>query len=194
MKGAKQHLKRAYPGEGTLTIDGTDYTHTVIRITTGSGGTYALDMAGAQYGWHEAIIPWELYSASRIREIKGVVPFGETRVFCKKRAKDMGERQEWIHSIKGCFAQHVDGAVAWWQRDNISSNELLRLPEDEFQKRKASLLGCISEFMQRYKSFQESKDGFVCQVGPKYGVFDREFTSSVRGIPLGRRPPSSGHA
>ena len=112
---------------------------------------------------HEAIVPGKLYSTSKIGEIQRVEPFGETKVFCKKKAKNIFERQEWIRSIKECFAQHVDGAVAWWQRGNISSSELLHLPEDEFQRKKASLLSCIDEFMQRYNSFQESRGGFRLQ-------------------------------
>ena len=93
----------------------------------------------------------------------------------------MSEQRKWIHSIKEDFAEGVDLALAWWQRVNIMSTDLLRLPEHEFQKRQTSLLGCVDEFMQRYKAFQDSYGGFNVAGGFEHEGFDRDFTSSALG-------------
>ena len=146
-----------------------------------NGETYALDMAGAQYGWHESVTPWQLYNTSRVRGIKDVLPFGGTRVFCKTRADNMGGQRKWIHTIKENFAESVDNAMAKWQRSNVSSSDLLRLPEHEFQKEQASLLNAVDDFLHRRKVCQEAHDIFNVSEGFKHGIYDREFTSSALG-------------
>lgn len=67
VKGQQLRLLRAFDNGQ---IDATDYSHLVLKITLGNGEQYAVDMTGAQYGWTEAILPWNFYSASRIRSIQ----------------------------------------------------------------------------------------------------------------------------
>lgn len=160
-------------------IDATDYAHTIIRVTMKNGEMYALDMAGAQYGWHEPVTPWQLYNTTRVRDIRNVVPFGGTRAFCKMRANKMNEQRQWQHNIKQNFAESVDDAVATWQKGNVALIDLLHLPEHEFQQRRSSLLDTVDEFMQRYKAFQESNGGFNVKAGFMHGYIDREITSSA---------------
>lgn len=192
IKNAQHHLKQVYPGEGLLKIDGTDYAHTVIRITTKNDETYALDMAGAQYGWDGVIIPWKLYVNMRVREIREVMPFGRTKVFCKTRADSMGEQCKWIHRIKDDFAKNVDDAVTWWQRGHLPTTKLLRLPEQEFQRNRSSLLEMVDRFLELYKTIQESQGGFQVKGGFNHGVYDRKFTSAALGNIPGRGSPSPG--
>lgn len=191
MKGAKHYMKQVYPSEGPLTIDGTDYAHTIIRVMLKNGETYALDMAGAQYGWHEPVTPWQLYSASRVQGIKEVVPFGGTKIFCKKRAKTLSKQQQWNNAIKEHFAYFVDKVVTWWQKRNISLADLLHLPEQEFQRRRASLLDAVKEFLKLVKTFQVSNRAFTVSEGFQHEGFDRNFTSSALGFLPGRSLPSS---
>ena len=191
MKGAKHDLKRVYPSGGLTTVDGTDYAHTIIRVVMKNGESYALDMAGAQYGWHEPTTPWQLYNASRVRRIKEVVPFGGTTIFCKTRVKTLSEQQKWVHTINENFAYNVDEAVMWWQKRNISLVDLLHLPEQEFQRRRASLLDTVKELLQLSKTVQESKGAFTVSGGFKDEGFDRKFTSSALGFLPGRSLPSS---
>ena len=147
VNGAKHRLRRVYPSvEGFPRNDGTDYFHAVLRVTMMDGQKYVLDMSGAQYGWQEPVMSWELYSTSRVREIKEEAPFGKTREFCKKRAKSMGPQCEWIQRIGEGFAKNLEEALKSWQKDNkISTVDLLRLPEPEFQKQQASLLDAAKQ-------------------------------------------------
>lgn len=192
IKNAQHHLRQVYPGEGLPTIDGTDYAHTIIRITTKNEEAYALDMAGAQYGWDGVITPWKLYVNMRVREIREVMPLGQTKVFCKTRADAMGEQCKWIHQIKDNFAKNMDDAIMWWQRGHLPTTKLLHLPEQEFQKKRASLLETVDDFLQLYKKIQESQGAFEVTGGFIHGAYDRKFTSAALGIIPGRGSPSSG--
>lgn len=192
IKNAQHHLKQVYPGAGLPIIDGTDYAHTIIRITTKHDETFALDMAGAQYDWDGVIIPWKLYVNMRVREIREVMPFGQTKVFCKMRAEAMGAQFKWIHGIKDNFAKNMDDAITWWQRGHLPTTKLLRLPEQDFQREQASLLETVDKFLQLYKTMQDSQGAFEVKGGFKYGMHDRKFTSAALGIIPGMGPLSSG--
>ena len=165
-----------YLNEGVRGFDDTDYIHTIIRVTMKNGETYSLDMAGAQYGWHESVVPWKLYT-TRVREVKEVLPFGGTKIFCKTRAKTMGPQREWIHSITEIFAKYMDGAITWWQTSNISTADLLRLPEYEFQKKKTSLMEVAEDHLRLCKTLHESRGYFEIEGKFNEGP-DREVTSA----------------
>lgn len=190
VKNARHHLKQAYPGKRALTIDGTDYAHTVIRLAMKSGEIYALDMTGAQYGWDDCIIPWKVYSDSKVRAICDVMPFGQTRVFCQTRANNMGEQRKLVHHVQQIFAKTVDEAIMWWQKREISTHILLRLPEQEFQEKQRSLVAAVGQLLQHFHAYLESEGVFDRKETLQYGVIDREFTSSALAIIPGRRPPS----
>ena len=178
MKNAEHNLVRVYPNAGIPAIDGTDYHHDIIKITTRAGEVNALDMTGAQYGWTECIVPWNIYIKSRVREVKKVVPFGETKAWCTKRAKETGGQYQMVHGIKVLFAQVVDGAVMLWQRGHILTTDLLRLPENDFHKKQASLLDAVEELLQKEKVFQESQGIFESKGRFRDG-FDKNFHSAA---------------
>ena len=176
MKNAEHHLLRVYSNEGDPKIDATDYHHKIIKIVTRTGEIYALDMTGAQYGWTECIVPWNIYVESRVRELKDAVPFGGTKVWGNIKAKETGGQYQRVHDIEVFFAQVVDGAVMLWQRGNILTTDLFRLPEQDFQKRQASLLDVIEELLQKEKAFQESQGSFQCK-GRFTGGVEKKFHS-----------------
>ena len=175
-------MRRVYKIEGRPAIDGTDYNHTILRVTMKNGETYVLDMTGAQYGWYEAVTSWPVYNASRVRACREVLPFGGTRDFCKARAVKSGGQRQWMRGIKEKFAETVDGAVVRWQKDHISLTELLRLPEHDFQKNQASLVDAVEDFLQRHKNVQEARGIFNVAGDFKEGALDRPFTSATRCI------------
>ena len=176
VKNAEHDLLRVYSNEGNLNIDATDYRHKIIKIVTKTGEIYALDMTGAQYGWTECILPWKIYVESRVRELKDAVPFGGTKVWGNMMAKETGGQYQRVHNIRVFFAQVVDAAVMLWQRGNILTTDLFRLPEQDFQKKEASLLDAVEELLQMEKAFQESQGSFQCK-GRLTGGFEKEFTS-----------------
>ena len=158
-----------------------------------NGETYVLDMTGAQYGWSEAVTSWPLYNASRVRKCEEALPFGGTRDFCKAQASKSGGQRQWTRRIKEQFAGTVDGAVDRWQKDHMSLTELLRLPEQGFQKNQASLLDAVQDLLQRHKNFQEAQGIFKVTGSFKEGAFDRAFTSATHGNLSPERLASLNH-
>ena len=173
-------MRQVIKTEGILGLDTTDYKHTILRVTMKNREKYVLDMTGAQYGWYEAVTPWPVYNASRVRSFTEVLPFGSARDFLKARAVKCGGQWQWIRSIKDQFAEVVDRIVVRWQKDHISLTELLRLPEHDFQKNQASLVDAVEELLQRHKKFLEAQGIFNVSGGSKEGALDRPFTSATR--------------
>ena len=178
---------------GNSAIDATDYKHTVLRVTMKNREKYALDMAGAQYGWYECVTPWHLYRDAKVRSIKEVCQFDATRAFCKTRAENMGGQRKRIENIKENFTKCLDETVVGWQsRKNISLSTMLRLPEAEFGKKQSSLIDDVNERLQRYKAMNELIGAFDIIGNLKVGAFDRKYSSSALGIIPGRGGPPSG--
>ena len=44
--------------------------HKVLKATTSNGESYALDIAGAQFGLYTAIVPWKRYVDLHVCEIQ----------------------------------------------------------------------------------------------------------------------------
>lgn len=42
-------------------------SHTVFKVTTKTGNTYALDLAGSQYGWFDPVCDWSTFLDKRCR-------------------------------------------------------------------------------------------------------------------------------
>ena len=172
VKNAKHDLIRVYTNAENDHINRTNKYHTIIKITTRTGEVYALDMTGAQYGWTECIVPWEVYVESRVEEVIDVFSFGGIKVWCNMDTEKRGGRYKWVCGIKVLFAQVVDGAVMLWQKGNMLTTNLFRLPEQDFQKKQASLIDSVEELLQKEKASQESQGSFETE-GFKDG-FERE--------------------
>ena len=158
VKGEKLVMRWLHPtAEGPPEIDSTVCEHSVLRVTIKDGQTYALDLAGAQYGWQESVMTWERYSASRVQKETSSVSFGMTRVGYGTVATSTGGNYEWMHRVSQAFARTVEEALVSWQMANISLVDLVRLPaEPEFQQKQSSLLDTVEKLLQRYRTLQES--------------------------------------
>ena len=159
VKGANYLMKRIDSRTTFPTKDGVTYLHNVIKGKMKNGEVYAVDFTGAQYGWRQMIMPWELYSSSRIEEVKKVSPFGYTKVLTRMRSS-MTEQAAWVHQINEGFACNVEGAILLWEMRNGPVRDILRLPEPEFDTKLNHLLGTIDGFVTMTKVEQESTGAF----------------------------------
>ena len=64
-------------GRGTDEARAALYDEHIIFRVTHAGEKFALDLAGAQYGQHEPIIPWPQYEQKLVSQIVAVRPFGD---------------------------------------------------------------------------------------------------------------------
>ncbi|CAM1503573.1 Fc.00g011640.m01.CDS01 [Cosmosporella sp. VM-42] len=53
--------------------------HVILRVTTPSGERFAVDLAGAQYGWQERLYAWEMCWKYRVESGGDVASFGSAK-------------------------------------------------------------------------------------------------------------------
>lgn len=58
-----------------------DYTQEVLGVTMKGGAIYVVDIAGAQYGYRQAVWRWEDYASQRMRCTQKVKPFAESKIY-----------------------------------------------------------------------------------------------------------------
>ena len=79
------------------------------------------------------------------------MPFGESRRYCKERAEKAGGITTWYHEVYLTFRIALNHILDLWQLKNVSFSTLIKLPEDEYRREKASLLDMLEERMMKYK-------------------------------------------
>ena len=177
-KNVRIRLLQAYntgTSDKPLGVDTTDYAHSVIRITLKNGDKYIVDLTGAQYGWPEIVMPYEMYQQSKIRLVKEILPFGGTGQFCKERAETTGGMAKWAHSADIGFETVLNGILKTWQQGHMSLSTLLRLPDDQFEKQQAGLLEMLDAGMQNYKQFITDSGALDLKGDIMIGAPDRKF-------------------
>ena len=158
-------------------IDATDYRNLVLKITVGNGEQYAIDMTGAQFGWTEAILHWNFYSASRIRptaEGEKVMSFGQTKTNLREFCLKAGRERERTYKIYEDFGKVLDGLFAQIEADGIlpKISALVRLPEVDFKAQQEELLYTVRHHLERVKALFEEQGSL--KIAGYCGGLDRE--------------------
>lgn len=141
-------------------IDATDRQHAVLKLKLRNGEEYALDMAGAQFGWPEAILPWDAYAASRIRFITETLSFGQARRDVRNAAMSSEPQRKWIQEILEGFRDFLDVTIGDYLAVRIGFNTLLALPNSEFETQKSQFVNLIRERLEAYRNFSEERGIF----------------------------------
>lgn len=136
-------------------IDESKFRHEVIKVTLSDRSKYIVDLAGAQYGQLQVIMPCEEYHSKYVTEL------------CKEHAH--GHQAEWFRArvagsldhemppttdmrvplIQDEIAKCLDAAVKEWETENKSTvAQLLREKTPVFRAKKADLLAKISGDMR----------------------------------------------
>ena len=148
-------------------IDATDRQHAVLKLKLRTGEEYALDTAGAQFGWPEAILPWDIYSASRIRFITETLSFGQARRDVRKAAMSSEPQRQWIQEILEGFRDILDVTIGDYLAVRVGFSTLLALPNSEFETQKSEFVNLVRERLEAYKNFSEERGIFkVSRVEP----------------------------
>lgn len=150
-------MRRIYSG---TVVDGTEYKHSVLRITTRAGEKYALDMTGTQFGWTESILPWDLFADTRILSFDGIEAFGYTKPFMEAKCSSHGERRAYVHYIHKVFRDALNSIIFTWQEANMLLPTLLVLPYEKFEQQQQALIVNVEDEMQRFRKFAISTDQF----------------------------------
>lgn len=129
--------------------------HDVLQITLRNKEVYALDMTGAQYGWPvPAAMSWDTFMEERVEIIKENRKFGETaqalqveEAAAATSDRDARRHYQVMDEMKQCF-NILFKKWQYRQGNNFSLlKDMLRLPEEEFKRKQASLFEFMNERM-----------------------------------------------
>lgn len=132
-------------------VDMTDYKHSFLRVTTKTGEMYALDMTGAQFGWTESVLPWNIFASTRISVIDEIEAFGFSKPYLKEKCLSLGEARTYIHAMDKTFEDAFTGCICGWQKANVALPALLQLPQERFDEQQQALLEHMDHAMQTFR-------------------------------------------
>ena len=139
--------------------------HVVLRVTTESGNSYALDITGAQYGRYENVMPWHLYLNSRIESFTGFGLFGEweSRLLADD-FWDRGSAHEALRELNKHRTLRLNSALVNWEKENMPLSAILKLSEDAFQRKQLELIsfvqGCLPTDQRMKKIYRSMPKGW----------------------------------
>ena len=155
-----RNFKIRIVGSGELvgdvaTTDPVEKIQVVLRVTLISHEQYAIDLSGAQYGYHQECTEWNDFFESRVEEVKSKNALGSAKECLAIAAA------KWIpiyqaRKLTTFFGKKLWHSVQLWTRKEISIDNMLALPDDEYEAKKESLLESVGRYMEHSK--EESID------------------------------------
>ena len=130
--------------------DARNDSHSILKVTVQNGEQYALDMTGAQFGWQEAVIPWNIYAHFRIQHIIETLDFGHEHVHLR------GSATSWLSNADPMlvkFTERLWVATEEFQGKQLAFKKLLDLPEDVYRAKIATLLDGIRNHLEACRSW-----------------------------------------
>ncbi|KAF4622713.1 hypothetical protein G7Y89_g14315 [Cudoniella acicularis] len=140
------------PASAIHILDTLSVVHDIIKITLRSGETFAIDLAGAQYGYHDPIMEWERYKKLRILEdLSSTVPppvaYGVAQLLqpnlqnkyllasMRKYSVGVG-----YGDTLGIMNYHI---LEWLLDEHLTFENLLKLPEERYEKKRDDLIDFV---------------------------------------------------
>ena len=155
------YVTRPYPAPANNPKEeDTELTHMVLRATMKGGATYAIDITGAQYGFHSPVTSWEDFAAQRLEKTSHTREFGRARhdlcsrnmdpaylITLKKPAREAFLRNSEV------VVEHLDAAFdAWVAAQQMSLGAMMRLSKSKYDVLAGHMLttlkGSIEDFVQ----------------------------------------------
>ena len=142
-------------------------SHGILKLTLKNGEQYALDVTGAQLGWLEAVVPWEVYARTRVRYVVETLQFGqEQEIRHGDSIWDSGLHSH-HHRILAKFAKKVYSAADDFQKRQVTFKNLLDLPEGEYKAKSAVLIDSICRALEAFKAYGMERGLFQVEVAEK---------------------------
>ena len=138
------------------------WRHRIFRVTLTSQEQYAVDLTGAQYGYHEECLPWEDYVTARVDRIIEINHFGATEKWLAEDTPKCPYPASLVRSMSLSFFNEMEGCIKVWEGCQGSVSALLALPEEEYAAKKVSFLDFIKTYMN-YAREECIRQGFWCR-------------------------------
>lgn len=160
--------------------DKRNYEHEVLQVVLKHGGTYIMDLTGAQYGHYQTVTPVKTYFHTRADFVHRRNPFGHQQNLMKGACGTL----TWEGAIRDCNEQFCKGLnlfVHEWQKENVSLGVALRLTQRDFLHRQRELLAFVEHNLRAYKKWAEEGGSFkVCMI-------TEEGAEGSKGMAIGAR-------
>ena len=132
--------------------DLVNYSHQLIKATTKSGESFALDLTGSQYGYDEPVIPWTQYVKSRLKYCRSIDAFGnERRQVIAPEPGAMYMRSAKVLSFRKACAVRFEESLNSWTKTNGTLDAMVKLPENAFLRKRTELLSHLEASMEEAK-------------------------------------------
>jgi hypothetical protein len=128
------------------------YVHQILKVTLKHGYSHALDLAGAQFGYREALTGWDEYIRSRVLNSEAMVfnAHGYTKEKLMNLKPEEAEPANYLLTIwHAVVQQQLKAGTMDWDREHKSSvTKLLSLSGEAFYREENSLVDFIQPCLQ----------------------------------------------
>lgn len=122
----------------------------IVKVMLKDDETYAIDITGPQYGHYDPVVPWDLYAKSRIREVVTACPLRDVEESQKAAGSKAGGVDP-HKTFEELFAEDFVAAATSWQVRNGPLDGMMKMQEETFKKKQASLVDFHDEEIARKK-------------------------------------------
>ncbi|CZR60666.1 uncharacterized protein PAC_10562 [Phialocephala subalpina] len=122
-------------------FDGTRPVHTVLKVTLRSGESFSVGLAGAQYGHHNPVPPWKEFEEKRILNVSAIKEAEAPKDLLRVRDFSRDRIEQFHHQYYASNAPKMimddifdlmNMDILRWQKENLSLETTLGLPENVF--------------------------------------------------------------
>ena len=128
--------------------------HFAWRVVSTRGNEYAIDVSGAQYGYHEPLILWKEYESQRVQKIHVAADFGtmkSVRDGWRSRAWNTTAHGGAVHLNMKPIGDEMDCIIkGWLQSEGTELAEMLRLEGDTYKAKSSTLLKHLEDGLKGY--------------------------------------------
>ena len=125
-------------------------SHLILRISFKSGKDYAVDISGAQFGFHEPVLPWAEYESQRVHKIKATYPLGHQKQVLDNMMFPNASMMASFQNGKA-VGDEMDKVLDGWLRlENIKLAAIMKLGPQAYEAKSGQVLEVLSESMAKF--------------------------------------------
>ena len=145
--------------------DDTFYQHDILQVKLKDGVIYFVDLAGAQYGFYESVVPSAMYMETRAESILEGRPFGYYRSYLEKSCDDGDTWKSAIRRATECMYKVFNSAIETFEKEVIPLKKMMTLKENAYLTSQKELLGCVQQIVGEYKRLADERGDFKVDAG-----------------------------
>ena len=147
-------------------------SHLILRVSLKGGKDYAVDLSGAQFGFHEPILPWTEYETQRIQKIQVVQPPGKQKsVIDNWRGFDDAGTMAALRNGKAIGDEMDEILDGWLRSEDAKLSAIMTLVTQAYETKSSQILQALEDGMAKFVGAGASnKDLIVATEDTGYGM------------------------